>query len=191
MNEEIKRNKIVGSRVKEIRRRFNLTQTQLSEVIGSNSAKNQYVRMIEHGDRNLTEKNIRRIAEAFNVLPEYLRLETDFMTWKDKMKSMLDDYKDEQDIRGKYFEMLFAKHGFTIRYQFGNQTFSRFQDCVIVDGNNDSVVLTEEELYELLFDFEAHFLFQVQRKIDKEKYMLEEEKHMSEDTGSSFNPEEE
>lgn len=188
MIEETKRNKIVGSRLKQIRKRFHITQSQLSEVIESNSAKNQYVRMIEHGDRNLTEKNIRRIAEAFNILPEYLRLETDFMTWQDKMKSTLDSFKEESNIRGKYFEMLLAKHGFTIRYQFGNQTFARFQDCIIADRNNDSVELTEEELFDFIYDFEAHLAFQLQRKIDKEKALREENEHLLEDTSSSYNP---
>ena len=192
MTKELNRNKKIGDRVRQIRKRFNITQAQLSEVIGSRSEKNQLVRMIEHGQRNLTEKNIRRIAEAYNIQPGYLRLETDFMTYQEKMQSMFCSFQSEQDIRGKYFEMLLAKHGFTIRYQLGNQTFSRFQDCIITDKNNDSIVLTEEDLFDFMNEFEEHLAFQIQRKINKDKWIREEEKHLAEEEStSSYNPEEE
>lgn len=53
-----------GKRVKEIRLRKNMSQTDLAKILGLHPT---YISGIERGARNMTLKNIEKLAKALNV----------------------------------------------------------------------------------------------------------------------------
>jgi transcriptional regulator with XRE-family HTH domain len=55
---------IIGNRIKYYRKDAGLTQEQLAEKSGLH---NTYIGQIERGEKNVTVKNIYKIAEALNV----------------------------------------------------------------------------------------------------------------------------
>lgn len=64
-SEEVKKNlKTFGSRIQELRRKNNLTQSELAEKIGIST---NFIRMIERGEKNTTIENVFKIARALNV----------------------------------------------------------------------------------------------------------------------------
>lgn len=60
----------MNTRLKEIRKKLNLTQTAFGEKIGISAAA---ISDIEKGRRNLTERNISLICEKFSVNETWLR----------------------------------------------------------------------------------------------------------------------
>ena len=55
---------IFGKRVKELRKKQNLTQNQFAKKSGLHK---NYIGMVERGERNISLKNIARLAKTFNV----------------------------------------------------------------------------------------------------------------------------
>ena len=62
---------ILGANVRALRIERKLTQEQLADLCDLHRI---YVGAIEHGDRNVSLKNIVRIAQALNVEPSQLLL---------------------------------------------------------------------------------------------------------------------
>ena len=60
---------IVGSRIREARKRARLSQTDLAKTIGSGQS---YIFQIEAGEANITLKTLVRIAAAVNLSPSDL-----------------------------------------------------------------------------------------------------------------------
>lgn len=64
-SEEIKKNlKIFGSRIQELRKKNNLTQSELAEKIGLST---NFIGMVERGERNTSVDKIFKLAKAFNI----------------------------------------------------------------------------------------------------------------------------
>lgn len=64
-SEETKRNlKIFGSRIQELRKKNNLTQSELAEKIGLST---NFIGMVERGERNTSVDKIFKLAKAFNI----------------------------------------------------------------------------------------------------------------------------
>lgn len=64
-SEETKKNlKNFGSRIQELRKKNNLTQSELAEKIGLST---NFIGMVERGERNTSVDKIFRLAKAFNV----------------------------------------------------------------------------------------------------------------------------
>lgn len=156
----------VGRRLKEIRKVKNITQMQLLATLGSKSLKSEgaqkanYISMLEHGKRKLTEKNIKKIAEKYGIRPGYLRLETDYMTDLDELKASAKGASEMESIRKNYYRMLLAIHNYQVSYKDG--------ECIITDCNNNSVSFERDPLLQILSDFESHFIFHIGRLIDQE-----------------------
>ena len=53
-----------GTRIKELRLLKNISQEELGELAGLHRT---YIGMIERGERNITLKNIEKIAKAFDM----------------------------------------------------------------------------------------------------------------------------
>lgn len=64
-SEEAKKNlKTFGSRIKELRKKNNLTQSELAEKIGLST---NFIGMVERGERNTSVDKIFKLAKAFNI----------------------------------------------------------------------------------------------------------------------------
>lgn len=64
-SEETKKNlKNFGSRIQELRRKNNLTQSELAEKIGLST---NFIGMVERGERNTSVDKIFKLAKAFNI----------------------------------------------------------------------------------------------------------------------------
>lgn len=64
-SEETKKNlKIFGSRIQELRKKNNLTQSELAEKIGLST---NFIGMVERGERNTSVDKIFKLAKAFNI----------------------------------------------------------------------------------------------------------------------------
>lgn len=64
-SEEVKKNlKTFGSRIQELRRKNNLTQSELAEKIGLST---NFIGMVERGERNTSVDKIFKLAKAFNI----------------------------------------------------------------------------------------------------------------------------
>lgn len=64
-SEETKKNlKTFGSRVQELRKKNNLTQSELAEKIGLST---NFIGMVERGERNTSVDKIFKLAKAFNI----------------------------------------------------------------------------------------------------------------------------
>lgn len=59
--------KILGSRIRELRKAKNLTQFELAEKIGLST---NFIGMVERGERNTTVDKIFKLAKAFNITME-------------------------------------------------------------------------------------------------------------------------
>ena len=67
MNEQQESLKILGSRIRELRKAKNLTQFELAEKIGLST---NFIGMVERGERNTTVDKIFKLAKAFNITME-------------------------------------------------------------------------------------------------------------------------
>ena len=64
-SEETKKNlKNFGSRIEELRKKNNLTQSELAEKIGLST---NCIGMVERGERNTSDDKIFKLAKAFNI----------------------------------------------------------------------------------------------------------------------------
>ncbi len=64
-SEETKKNlKNFGSRIQELRKKNNLTQSELAEKIGLST---NFIGMVERGERNTSIDKIFKLAKAFNI----------------------------------------------------------------------------------------------------------------------------
>ncbi len=64
-SEEAKKNlKTFGSRIQELRKMNNLTQSELAEKIGLST---NFIGMVERGERNTSVDKIFKLAKAFNI----------------------------------------------------------------------------------------------------------------------------
>lgn len=64
-SEETKKNlKNFGSRIQELRKKNNLTQSELAEKIGLST---NFIGMVERGERNTSVDKIFKLAKAFNI----------------------------------------------------------------------------------------------------------------------------
>lgn len=64
-SEETKKNlKNFGSRIQELRKKNNLTQSELAEKIGLST---NFIGMVERGERNTSVDKIFKFAKAFNI----------------------------------------------------------------------------------------------------------------------------
>lgn len=64
-SEETKKNlKTFGSRIQELRKKNNLTQSELAEKIGLST---NFIGMFERGERNTSVDKIFKLAKAFNI----------------------------------------------------------------------------------------------------------------------------
>ncbi len=64
-SEETKKNlKTFGSRIQELRKKNNLTQSELAEKIGLST---NFIGMVERGERNTSVDKIFKLARAFNI----------------------------------------------------------------------------------------------------------------------------
>ena len=64
-SEETKKNlKTFGSRVQELRKKNNLTQSELAEKVGLST---NFIGMVERGERNTSVDKIFKLAKAFNI----------------------------------------------------------------------------------------------------------------------------
>lgn len=172
MDQKTEYNKQVGERVRQFRKAKGITQLELLETIGSKSLENErkanYISMIEHGKRGLTEANIRKIAEKYGVLPGYFRLETNHMTEAEELQANNKEFFSAQNIRKQYFQMILSIHGYKVSF--------KEEDCIITDMEGHSTEIDRDSLLELISDFESHFAFQIQRSINRkeEKKRIEE-----------------
>ena len=64
-SEETKKNlKTFGSRIQDLRKKNNLTQSELAEKIGLST---NFIGMVERGERNTSVDKIFKLAKAFNI----------------------------------------------------------------------------------------------------------------------------
>lgn len=64
-SEETKKNlKTFGLRIQELRKKNNLTQSELAEKIGLST---NFIGMVERGERNTSVDKIFKLAKAFNI----------------------------------------------------------------------------------------------------------------------------
>ena len=64
-SEETKKNlKNFGSRIQELRKKNNLTQSELAEKIGLST---NFIGMVERGERNTSVDKIFKLAKEFNI----------------------------------------------------------------------------------------------------------------------------
>lgn len=64
-SEETKKNlKNFGSRIQELRKKNNLTQSELAEKIGLST---NFIGMVERGERNTSVDKIFKLAKTFNI----------------------------------------------------------------------------------------------------------------------------
>lgn len=64
-SEETKKNlKTFGLRIQELRKKNNLTQSELAEKIGLST---NFIGMVERGERNTSVDKIFKLARAFNI----------------------------------------------------------------------------------------------------------------------------
>lgn len=64
-SEETKKNlKNFGSRIQELRKKNNLTQSELAEKVGLST---NFIGMVERGERNTSVDKIFKLAKAFNI----------------------------------------------------------------------------------------------------------------------------
>lgn len=64
-SEETKKDlKTFGSRIQELRKKNNLTQSELAEKIGLST---NFIGMVERGERNTSVDKIFKLAKAFNI----------------------------------------------------------------------------------------------------------------------------
>ena len=64
-SEEAKKNlKTFRSRIQELRKKNNLTQSELAEKIGLST---NFIGMVERGERNTSVDKIFKLAKAFNI----------------------------------------------------------------------------------------------------------------------------
>ena len=61
---------MIGTRIKELRKFFNLTQADFGEKIG---LKPTAIGQMESGTRNVTERSIMLLCEKYNVSEKWLR----------------------------------------------------------------------------------------------------------------------
>ena len=95
-------NKLIGERIKALRLRENLTQEELAEKVNLHPS---YVGILERGERNPSIKSLVKIAEAFNIKPDYfldtrkrIRLPNPVPQHYFEIRDMLAD-KSEDDVK--------------------------------------------------------------------------------------------
>ena len=63
----------IGQRIREERKRLNMTQEQLAEDVDLTTA---YIGLVERGERNLTLDNIVKVANRLGVTVDYLLIDS-------------------------------------------------------------------------------------------------------------------
>jgi transcriptional regulator with XRE-family HTH domain len=91
--------KLIGSRIKQLRRTHNYSQERLAEIAGINS---KYLSSIERGAENPTLDLFIRLAQALKVdLRELFEMdqESNPKMVRRRLKALVDDIRDEQLLR--------------------------------------------------------------------------------------------
>ena|SRR5947208_7164039 len=92
--------RLIGGRIRELRRIRNYSQEQLAEIVGINA---KYLSSIERGEENPTLDLFMRLAEGLKVeLHEFFDIEQEATSPKllrRKLKSLVDKIGDEQVVR--------------------------------------------------------------------------------------------
>jgi transcriptional regulator with XRE-family HTH domain len=94
------RKKLIGSRIKQLRRTRNYSQEKMAEIAGINP---KYLSSIERGEENPTLDLFIRLAQALKVdLREFFEIENEGNNPKmvrRKLKTLIDEVRDEQLVR--------------------------------------------------------------------------------------------
>jgi len=92
--------KLIGSRIKDLRRRRNYSQEKLAEIVGINE---KYLSSIERGAENPTLDLFIRLAHGLRVdLREFFEIENEGSNprmMRRKLKTLVDEIRDEELVR--------------------------------------------------------------------------------------------
>lgn len=95
---------IAGKRLREWRKKLNLTQEMLAEKIGElpeNNGKDRSDKQIgymERGIREISPEYARLLGKALGILPEYLLVEVDYATEAEHFSNVINAMNNEGDL---------------------------------------------------------------------------------------------
>lgn len=101
-----------GEKVKQLMKEFHYTQAQLAEKLDCSE---NHISMIVRGERNLTVKKAKAIAEIFDVTPEWLLGLKDFRTDRDEKVYAIADHLVGLQFEKKAFQIYAGITGYNIQ----------------------------------------------------------------------------
>lgn len=102
--------KTSGERLRELRKKENMTQEALAEFLDCSV---QQISYIERGKRPLSDRLARKLARRFRVSLAYLLGESDYATSLDLYDSLRDEYMTRQDMAEDILSIWFEMNGYT------------------------------------------------------------------------------
>lgn len=99
--------KIMKDRIRELRKRKKISQTELAEMTGINS---NSISKIENGQNNPTIQQIEALSKFFNVSTDYLIFGIESKKDIEPIeREILNTIRDDKTLYGKMIKMLEAK----------------------------------------------------------------------------------
>lgn len=137
MENKENRNKIVGERVKQVRKRYKITQNQLAEDLGYKGlTPDKVIRSIEHGDRGLTNEKLQIIVDKYGVSADYLLLRSDYMTKEEAVQSLIGQMQNLDVMWTEFIKHIALRSGYEMKEcENGHQ------------ADNESLVIDTEAPY--------------------------------------------
>ena len=107
-----------GEKVKKLMKAYHYTQAQLAEKLDCSE---NHISMIVRGERNLTVKKAKAIAEIFDVSPEWLLGFSNFRTNRDEKAYAIADRLVGLQFEKKAFQIYVGIAGYNIQLQDDSQ----------------------------------------------------------------------
>lgn len=163
------RNKLVGERVHAVRKRFGVTQSQLSKIIGSEADKNNLVRMIEKGQRGLTAQKMQKIVDHFNLNPAYLLLQSEYMTIDDILDADLLEMREKDEMVNLLLSVVARMANYTLKIDKCSSLQEAFYSRIyhFVDDKGQSKDLTSKQVADYLTEVLDYAVYQLDRRFFK------------------------
>ena len=167
-----------GRRVRQARKAKNLTSDQLSELI--HCSRNNLL-MIERGERGLTLENADLIAAACDVLPDYLLLQSDYMTAKKKLEKEVLLLHQDSVMWSRFIETIACCAGYSFekkeKWKIADiGALKELASCGFVDSEGVETIFNMYDVNDYVDDIQAYAVMRLQRMIQK-KGSTEDGKH--------------
>ena len=177
MDDGKNRNKIVGERVKQVRKRYKITQNQLAEDLGYKGlTPDKVIRAIEHGDRGLTNEKLQIIVDKYGVSADYLLLRSDYMTRKEAVQALIGQMQNLDVLWTEFIKHIASRSGYEMKecengHQADNETLVIDTEAPYMKFKNesDSYSFTIRDTNTFIDDISRYAELRLQMMLERKK----------------------